>query len=192
MNMEKIETDNIFDLTKLIPIENSEELKKESSKIQQLDQNKLLNGYTEVPRADWDKIPKQTHIRYLRKDGNFRKGGYVLTSWIDAYGKNKGKNSLQLANNLSYRATKWSIVLEVIDKIWQKNKSANIPISNESYSTASNSTNNLQHIVTEHTESIEQIRKTVDLLKTDLVIITNEQKRIINLIKKLHNIKTTQ
>ena len=185
--------ENIFDLTKLVSMENEEELKKESTEITSSDQDKLLENYIEVASSDWDKIPKNTHIRYMRKDGNFRKGGFVKASWISSYGKDKGKKSLQLASNMSYKATKWTIVLDEVDRIWKKNITSNISSNTSNTSNISNGGDTdavagLQNQVKTNTELIEHLTKVVENLKIDNARLANDQTRTLNLIKKIYPI----
>jgi hypothetical protein len=178
--------ENIFDLTKLIPIEKEEEIKKSYSVITEADREKLLAGYSEVDKNEWDTIAMNSHIRYLRKDGAFRRGGYVKGHWIGTYGPKKGKNCIQMINNLSgYKPTTWNVCVDDITTIWlredaPKNIGDNIDnINGLSTSTAS-----------EQSESIEFLTRQIEQLKIDMTRMNNEQKRIINLIKKLHGIKS--
>ena len=176
--------ENIFDLTKLVSMENEEELKKTSTEISSGDQDKLLENYVEVPQEDWDKIPKKTHIRYLRKDGNFRRGGFVRANYVSSYGDNKGKKSIQLASNMSYtKAAKWTISLDEIDKIWKKNIS---DISGSSGNITDTQINDMNNTIKNNTELIEHLTKVVEQLKIDNARISNDQTRLLNLIRKLH------
>lgn len=40
--------------------------------------NASLNGYEEIPRAQWDAISKGSFIRYLKRDGTMVRGGILL------------------------------------------------------------------------------------------------------------------
>jgi hypothetical protein len=179
--------ENIFDLTKLIPIEKEEEIKKSYSVITESDREKLLAGYTELEESDWCNIAMHSHVRYLRKDGAFRRGGYVKGHWIGTYGPKKGKNCIQMINNLSgYKPTTWNVCVADIAKIWiREDAPKNIDNTGININNAhSSSTNN------EQSESIEFLTKQMEQLKIDMTRMNNEQKRIINLIKKLHGIKS--
>lgn len=58
---------------------------------------KLLKGYTLVPRAQWQDIPVHSHVRYIKNDGKFARGGFVISHWFD-----KNKNPMtQLANGFN-------------------------------------------------------------------------------------------
>ena len=46
-------------------------------------------------------------------------------------------------------------------------------------------------MIKSHEETIQYLSKSLEQLKIDLLKMNNEQKRIINLIKKLHGIKST-
>lgn len=50
------------------------------------EQEKLLEGYHEVPPELWDKIPQNTHIRALKEGGKFLRGGFVRNHWVDGEG----------------------------------------------------------------------------------------------------------
>lgn len=172
---------NIFDLSALAGIQNEEEIKKDSTIITPDDQEKLLKDYTEIKKEEWSEIPTNTHIRYLRKDGAFRRGGFVKNSWIGLHGASKDKKCLQLTSNMSYKSSKWTVCLDDLEKIWQKKQAEqkNI-ISNE-----------IQNTIKSNAETNEYLVRSVEQLKIDVAHLNNEQKRIINLIKKLHGIKKT-
>jgi hypothetical protein len=170
-------------LTKLAKIELDHEVKPKASIISNEEQQKLLNGYIEVAREDWIKLIDGDIIRYLRKDGIFRKGGLIKNSWIGTSGRNKDRNCIQMApliskyNNNNNNNNSWTICHDDIDKIWKK-KRLTLEIPQEGSKMA----------ILE--EKIEFLTRTTEQQKIDLLKLKNEQTRIINLIKKLHNIKT--
>lgn len=182
MDRKNTKKENIYDLSKLVIMENEEELKKESTEITSIDQDKLLENYVEVASDGWEKIPKNTHIRYLRKDGNFRRGGFVKASWVSSYGKDKGKKSLQLSSNMSYKSTKWTIVIDDIDKIWKKNISIDGSGVPDDY-------NDMKNMIKANAVAMEHLSKVVEQVKIDNTRLANDQTRTLNLIKRLHNIK---
>lgn len=59
------------------------------------EQAKLLEGYTEVPKEEWQFLERRLHVRYLSIKG-FRRGGFILSN----YEKN-GKKFLLLHNKLN-------------------------------------------------------------------------------------------
>jgi hypothetical protein len=167
---------NIYDLSTLADIENDIEIKKkENTKI---DRDKLLIGYDEVPQVEWESLTKGVHIRYLRKNGFFRKGGFIKDVWIGLSGENKGKNVIRLCNNMSYKAVIWTITFDQIDKIWKKKINIyTMPSDNKG-------------VIDSNKESIEYLTTRLDQFAIDISKINNEQQRIVNLIKKLHNIRS--
>lgn len=166
--------DNIFDLTKLTPYEVSHEIKhsplKEKTEIM-----KLIQGYKEVMPNEWDNLAVNDSIRYLRKDGTFRRGGLIRSRSTMAIGKHAGKSCFTLSAPIGYKNTTWVVCYDDIDKIWVKIATENTEVNN---------------IIKSQQETITYLSKTVDQLKIDMAKLNNEQKRTINLIKKLHNIKT--
>ena len=183
---DKKEPENIFDLTKLAKIELDHEVKPKAAMISSEEQQKLLNEYAEVPREDWIKLTDGDIIRYLRKDGIFRKGGLFKNSWIGTSGRNKDKHCIQMApliskynNNGNNNGNTWTICHDDIDKIWKKKRlTLEIPQEGSKMSIME--------------EKIEFLTRTTEQQKIDLLKLKNEQTRIINLIKKLHNIRSTK
>lgn len=184
--------ENIFDLSKLAPIELDHEIQKTSTIITTDEQTKLLEGFEELPKTEWGNLKVNNFIRYLRKDGSFRRGGYFKDAWTGTFGKHNGKDCIQLSSSRSYKGTTWSICYDDIDKIWkninkQPAKSSNIPSG-----TSSSTDTTTIETINKNQESIEYMNKSIEQLKIDMLKINNEQKRIINLIKKLHGIRTAK
>lgn len=177
--------DNIFDLTKLAPIELDHELQQTSTIITIDEQNKLLEEYDELPCEEWGNLTLNDCVRYLRKDGSFRKGGYFKNSWIGSFGKQNGKKCMQLSSAPHFKSAKWTVCYNDLDKLWVK-KNNQICTSNPTAVDPE-----LKNIINAQQETIEYMSKSVEQLKIDMLKINNEQKRIINLIKKLHGIKSS-
>jgi len=82
------------------------------------DMDKLLEGYVEVKQADWHNLPRGSHIRYLRKDGQFKPGGYIFS--IDVRVENNYEQIyLALSWSKTARFAKFAINLDTIEKIWR-------------------------------------------------------------------------
>lgn len=82
----------------------------------------LLENYTEIPKTDWANIPRGTHIRYMKTDGNFRRGGFVVS-----IGLVDGKQTIQCANKFDAGVAgyqKWPVVLETVANIWKSTRSS--------------------------------------------------------------------
>ena len=174
-------SENIFDLTAIVGIQKEEEIKKKSALITDDEQKALIKDYIEVNKDEWSVIPNNTHIRYLRKDGAFRRGGFIKNSWIGVNGASKDKKCLQLSASMNYKASKWTICLDDIEKIWKKKSPEQKNIISS----------DIQNMVRTNNETTEYLTRSVEQLKIDVTQLSNEQKRIINLIKKLHGIKRT-
>ena len=172
-NSENNSSTNIFDLSQLASVELQHQVKKTSGKIQLDEQNRLLQNYTELQPDKWNILTKGDHIRYLRKDGSFRRGGFFTNSWIGNYGNMTGKQCIELSSSIGYNTKKWTICTESIDKIWLSNKSTSM----ETKST---------HNVDDLHDQIELLNRTTEQLKIDIVNMGNEQKRIINALKQIY------
>jgi hypothetical protein len=178
-------TANIFDLTALAGVQNEQELKKTVNVVTVDEQLKMLQNYEEVESDEWSMITPMTHIRYLRRDGAFRRGGFIKNAWLGLYGSSKGKKCLQLASSHAYKSTKWTVCLDEIEKIWKKKQSMTDESKKNIISPA------LHDIINSNKESVEYLIRSVDQVKIDIAKINNEQTRIVNLIKKLHNIRSS-
>lgn len=167
--------ENIFDLTKLAPVEIQKEVESIAKKITVVDQEKLLKNYEILPRDLWDTLIIGDHIRYLRKDGMFRRGGYYKGSHITQDGKNEGKTYIKLSPSPMYNIKAWTVPHDDLEKIYKKKTNGVTQITKSSV---------------DNSETIEYLTKSVDQLKIDMLKSSNEQKRIISLIKKLHGISS--
>ena len=174
---------NMFDLSAFVGPKNEHEVKQNTSMTPE-EQEKMLRNYIEVDKSAWAAIPVDSHIRYLRKDGAFRRGGFVKNSWVGTYGASAGKKCLQLSAAQSYKSTKWTVCLDDIEKLWKQNTSGQVGEKNII-------SPEISAMVQSNKENVEYLMRTVEQLKIDVAKINNEQTRIINLIKKLHNIKCT-
>jgi hypothetical protein len=185
---------NIFDLTQLIPITKEVEYKRDNATLTEESRKKLLANYTEVTPEDWHSIEPYEHIRYMRKDGQMRKGGYVKNQWLESNGRNAGNQCMQLINKLAkYNTTAWTICFNDIEKIWIRGKliKKNKPVrQNNNVDEEGNAISNSGTLSEETQQTLEFMTKQMDMLKTEVTRLSNEQKRIINLIRKLHNIKS--
>lgn len=185
-NNEINDNENIFDLTKLVSMENEEQVEIEKNLINKNEQEKLLQNYIEVDKNNWDKIPKNTHIRYLRNDGLFRRGGFIKNIWINSYGTKQGTKCIQLASNMTYKAQKWTVSINDINKIWKKNDIELIQ-NNENTDIITSRINILSETIEKNKENIDYLLKITDQLKLTLKQTQNDQQRIMNLIKQIHN-----
>ena len=184
----KTDTTNMFDLSSIIGIQNEQEIKQASTIVSADEQKQLLQNYEEIDVNKWSDIQPQAHIRYLRKDGAFRRGGFVKNVWVGINGNTKDKKCIQLSSSMyyTYKTTKWTVCFDDIDKIWRK-KEVFSGVTDEKNIISPEVHNTIQS----SKESIEYLTRTVDQLKIEIAKINNEQTRMVNLIKKLYNIKVS-
>ena len=83
------------------------------------EKRELLVGYITVPPEKWDTIPYKSHIRYVKDDGTFVRGGFFKNYW-------KGKDEtqmMQLENNLNRKTqgyATWAVALTGVKTIYKK------------------------------------------------------------------------
>jgi hypothetical protein len=75
-----------------------------------------LIGYIAVPANLWGKIPKGAHVRYIRKDGAFRTGGFVNSNTL----KEGGKRVLHLKTSFDGNGVSFPIDLSEVATIHKK------------------------------------------------------------------------
>jgi len=159
---------NIFDLSKLIPDQKTYQ-KHESVVYSDNDIKKMLEGYVDVPCEKWPILKNRTHIRYKRKDGSFRRGGFILYQWIGT-NELEGKRFIQLSNH-PYRSPSshnWRVSYDDLDCIWKKETNEEIYINDIN-------------------KQVNTINLEMNCIKKDIERLKEDQKKIIELIKKLHS-----
>jgi len=77
-----------------------------------------LNGYIDIPRNQWDNIPKTSHIRYKRVNGTWCSGGFVSNVWTAKNGK-KGF-TLERGRKGRKGYLKWYIYFNNMTRIFKK------------------------------------------------------------------------
>lgn len=169
---------NPFDLTNktggaiTTPTDNKKYKKSEYSQEQI---GSLLNGYIDVPREKWKDIPVDSHIRYIKKDGTFARGGFITNHWFNK----EGKPFIHLANNFKKKAkgyATWPIAHESVSKIYKK------PDAKGSIE---------MDVVRGKTgEIISQINKLVDVVKVQKNRLDNQEeeiRKLYRIVKQLAN-----
>lgn len=92
--------------------------KKETQKYKKAEITELLKDYATVPPNQWGSIEKGTHVRYVRTNGKFVRGGFVIG--FSMIGEDKAMN---LANGFNASANGyafWSIRLNLVKAIYAK------------------------------------------------------------------------
>lgn len=129
----------------------------------------LLIGYAEVSPSQWKDIPIVSHIRYVKKDGTFVRGGFVI---------NNDNGVMQLANNLNKQApgyTTWFASHTSLSKIYKKGA---VEGNKEEIKVENN----------KQTDIIRQMNKLIDAVKqhkTRLDAQEVEIKRLQQVVKKI-------
>ena len=180
-------TENIFDLTKLAPVEAQQQIHKASKYISHEEQSKLLSNYAELDKDKWGSLKYGDHIRYLRCDGTFRRGGFYKSTGVGK-GARSGKPHIQLSPSYNTSVNIWTVYLCDIEKIWIKAVDKNI-LSNTGIGAGEYA--NIKGTVSDQCEKIEYLTAGINQMKIDMLKLNNENKRIINLIKKLHGIRSS-
>lgn len=169
--------ENIYDLSKIGGQIDDIKVDANTSKY---DQDALLVGYTLVPPDKWSNVSSGSHIRYLRKDGEFRKGGIVTAVYATKDTEGNDTIKFDLISNYGPTAVKWSIYKGSIEKIWAKEENRSVsPVASPRVNTD----------VSDMKKDMVFCRNAIEDLRKEIQKITNEQMRTIVLIKKLHNIK---
>lgn len=159
---------------------------------------KMLEDYTEVAKEKWPDIKKNEHIRYRRIQQNlFRRGGFVINQWVNPETQ---KRMIQLISNPyaphNSKNAPWTINYDDIQNIWVKNKQLS-PRSDQTKETISSPSSNPKSEITSINKpnidmNIEYIKhefnKKIEAIHIELTRLSNEQKNIIALIKKLHKL----
>lgn len=162
--------ENIYDLDAIVGKNEDVEVKRATPAIiTDDDMDELLVGYKLLPNSEWKTLKHYNHIRYQRKDGTFRKGGYIKNIWMNT---DTNKIKMELAGNLNYGARTWTINLQYIEKIWLKIDAVSAPALTD---------------MTEMNEKIEKLEQVCASLTKEIVRMNNEQKRVLTLIKKIND-----
>jgi len=141
---------------------------------------KLLDGYEKYDDpSTWNSIEVGTHIRLLKKNGDFIRGGFVK-----AFYTKDGVNYLMLESNKYNQANNFifKVKLDDVKRIFVK-PSTDLPIPQ---------TKTLPELVSRDTdiqkEEIELLEKKIDLLEK---IISQKDSEINSLRKRVGALETT-
>jgi hypothetical protein len=170
---------NMFDLKKLIPggAKPSVPYVHTYSSGVNSDSEKaaLLTNYVSVDKENWEKIAPGTHIRYENSDGEFKRGGFIARHYVSVKEENAGHKLIRMRSTPAKGGKEWSIDLANVSQIWKNSKFEPKPSQSDVVGGIQTKTDSLA-------AQIEQLR-------VELAHLSNEQKRTIALIKKLHNIQ---
>lgn len=129
------------------------------------EREKLLIGYVEVPEEAWMLLRPHTHIRYLTKEGLFRRGGFIHNV------KTKGKPQIFIETGLVAGApgyAKWPVTLEDVETLWKKRTVEDVQIASADDSRVSN----LEALVEKQSREIKKIIEIMSKLNEKIVKLT--------------------
>lgn len=156
-------------------------------------QKDLLAEYDIVLSEQWPLLKRMDHIRYKRKDGQFRRGGFVIKQWLDINNitdDTAGKRMIKLSiNPFQPNTMTWDIAYIDIDTIWKKHKVDVQPTTTTLTQPQQQPTLMQPSIaihITELMENYKQLREHIDLCRADINQLQSEQKNIVTLIRRFH------
>ena len=136
---------------------------------------KMIVGYTLTNMAEWENIPKKSHIRYQKKNGQFMTGGFLHKAWEKQVNGRQVKTIILINRAFGDTHTagnKWWLISEdSVNKLWVKKAV------------------NTQGAEMQGTSVSGVSQEDFDKLSAEVVRLRNEQMRMLNFIKKLYNIK---
>jgi hypothetical protein len=99
------------------------------------EQKEKLRDYIEMSRADWEKIKRNTHMRYYTK-GEFRTGGFVLSNPFSYKPRDSPKEvaAFKLQNNINSKApgyAVWTAPYESVDRVFVKMEPGTIALRDQ-------------------------------------------------------------
>ena len=121
--------------------------------------DQLLSGFVELPKAQWKNIAKGDFLRYQRCDGNFRRGGFILSVYADGL-----ETKLRFISDLNMPPSSsnpsWVVKLSDLNKIWSiiETKSDDRIVQ-------------LEKKTIENASLISQMQETISKLQQDLQIV---------------------
>jgi hypothetical protein len=171
---------------------------------QKIDDNKwieLIRNYEIIPNTSIHQLQKGDHIRYERRDGARRRGGYVNYHWVGKTGSQLGKKIVQLVQNLyrppnAHNNITWSVKYDDIATCWKKNNNPNsndngdIHYQNPQPLQPFADTSQLSQLSQLSIQPTQNIDSEISLLKSRIGILEDELKqqkdkmvRVINLMQ---------
>jgi hypothetical protein len=111
----------------------------------------MLKGYILVPPDEYKSIPSNTHIRYMRKDGSFVRGGFVKNHWMNP----DNEPVIRIKNTPGFAiGTTWMVYHKAIDKLYQKPG-----VGNDDFADMSNVKNRTAEIINEVNKLVSIVKK---------------------------------
>jgi hypothetical protein len=151
------------------------------------DKLKLLEGYKKYEDpTNWDNIPVGSHVRILKRNGTFIRGGFVVAFYMA-----DGKPYLLLENNKYNRTVpnyiKFKIKLDEVKRIFAK-VDTNPSIPNVSIPTISNPVPEEPETKNIQAEEIELLEKKIELMDK---IISQKDSELNSLRRRVGKLEIT-
>jgi hypothetical protein len=177
-----MEKDKVYDLSLIAPKSNDIEVTAGAKDI-----TEELKNYTIVPLGEWDKIPYKTFIRYKRSDGKIPKGGYLMSITHTNDSNDKDILKIDMSSSLFKKAVKWFVYSNSIEQIWKRNDSE---APTQDAPRLELNEEELQNIrsLSDFKDDVIYCKKSIEIIKQEIQKLSNEQMRIVSLIKKLHKL----
>lgn len=168
---------NMFDLKKLIPggVKKSEPYVYTTNISSDSEKNTLLENYALVEPDGWASIPIGTHIRYENADGEFKRGGFITGHYVSNKDATKGHKMIRLRSTPDKSGKEWSIDSTKVSQIWKNAKFVKAAPPPDAVDGVK--------------KQAESLAAQIEQMRIELAHLSNEQKRTVALIKKLHNIQ---
>ena len=118
----------------------------------------MLEDYKLIPEDAWSNISKGTHIRYVKKDGTFVKGGFVVNHWVNETGQKFIHLSNGFIQNRNYIS--WPMSHNNVSKVYAKEKQDDpaIKILNDRVRDIMKSINNIVSVIKRQEKEIEKLK----------------------------------
>lgn len=89
------------------------------------EQLERLQGYMLIPREFWPNIKYGTHVRYIKKTGEYRPGGFILKNPFDTKprGGSEEKRFMKFQNNFNSKTrghVEWIEAYEDLEHVYAK------------------------------------------------------------------------
>jgi len=126
---------NIFDLSQIAS--KSTNVKKDTAKESTPSEQEALESlkdYILVPKEEWGKLPKQTFIKYMRTNGEMKKGGFILDIFKLRDKDNIEYIKIEILPGYYPNARKFIVSSKSIEKLWKKGNSTIVDETEESSS----------------------------------------------------------
>jgi hypothetical protein len=166
--------DNPYDLTKLVTMGGLIEKHKYKPEVfTGEEQKEMLRGFERVPKESWAALAVGTFIRYIRKDGEMRKGGYIR--YVDPAGEFM---SVSLTPPAQQSKT-WRLPLNGVAQIWRSLGPVIEGVVMRTQAQARPQLAAATTVPTDLAETVAALKEDIRQLKIEIQRVMNQQKRII-------------